>query len=209
MKTSAFIICALALCFCTSTASQAQRYETAVNYSLVVYNPAKSLTGDRNLNGGGGSFTRTFGDYFALKAELQGYATTTLTYHVTAIPGVVPRTGTFSTQANMFTYLFGPQFNIANNRVRLFGEALFGGAYTNAYADLFKAAGVTGLSADNNGFAMAFGGGVDVKVGRHTALRPAQFDYLLTRYEWKPIGINNQSNFRYQAGVVFAFGGQN
>jgi len=31
-------------------------------------------------------------------------------------------------------------------------------------------------------------------------------DYFLTRYEWKPIGINNQSNFRYQAGVVFAFG---
>ena len=63
------------------------------------------------------------------------------------------------------------------------------------YADLFKAAGITSLSAENNGFAMAFGGGVDVKVGRHPALRPAQFDYLMTRYEWKPIGINNQKQF--------------
>jgi hypothetical protein len=207
MKTSVSIIFALALWFWVSPQAQAQRCEAAVNYSLIVYNPAKSLTGDRNLNGGGGSFAWNLGEYLALKAELQGYATTTLTYHVPAIPGVVPRPGTFSTQANMFTYLFGPQFSIATGRTRIFGEALFGGAYTNAYADLFKAAGITSLSAENNGFAMAFGGGVDVRIGKRTALRPMQFDYLMTRYEWKPIGINNQSNFRYQAGVVFAFGG--
>jgi len=207
VKTRLITILVVVSLLCGPAVAAAQKYEASVNYSLVVYNPAKSLAGSRNLNGGGGSFTRNFGDYFALKADLQGYATTTLTYHVTAISGIVPKSGTFNTQANMFTYLFGPQFNFATNRVRLFGETLFGGAYTNAYADLFKAAGITSLSAENNGFAMAFGGGVDVKVGRHTALRPAQFDYLMTRYEWKPIGINNQSNFRYQAGVVFAFGG--
>ncbi len=207
MKTSLSTLLLSTVLFCAFPLAQAQKYEATVNYSLMVYNPAKSLAGDRDLNGGGGSFTRNLGDYFALKAELQGYATTTLTYHVTATPGVVPGTGTFSTQANMFTYLFGPQFNFAASRARIFGETLFGGAYTNAYADLFKAAGVTSLSTENNGFAMAFGGGIDVKIGRRTALRPAQFDYLLTRYEWKPIGINNQSNFRYQAGVVFAFGG--
>jgi hypothetical protein len=206
VKTSAIIIFVLSWWFCVSPLAKAQRYEAAVNFSTMVYNPAKSLTGDRNLNGGGGSFSRNFGHYLALKAELQGYATTTLTYHLTAIPGVVPRTGTFSTQANMFTYLFGPQVNIAINRSRIFGETLFGAAYTNAYADLFKAGGITGLSADNNGFAMAFGGGIDVKVAKHIAVRPIQFDYLMTRYEWKPIGINNQSNFRYQAGVVFGFG---
>jgi hypothetical protein len=203
VKTSISTLLLSTVLSCAAPFAHAQTYEATVNHSLMVYNPAKSLAGDRDLNGGGGSFTRNLGDYFALKAELQGYATTTLTYHVTATPGVVPRTGTFSTQAYMFTYLFGPQFNFAASRARIFGETLFGGAYTNAYAELFKAAGITSLSADNNGFAMAF----DVKIGGHTALRPAQFDYLLTRYEWKPIGINDQSNFRYQAGVVFAFGG--
>ena len=64
------------------------------------------------------------------------------------------------------------------------------------------------ISASNNGFAMAFGGGLDIKAGKNVAFRVAEVDYLLTRYEYKAIGINNQSNFRYQAGVVFLFGGE-
>ena len=97
--------------------------------------------------------------------------------------------------------------NVPMNKKRIFGDALSGGgAYANAYANLFKAASVTGLSACNNGFAMAFGGGFDFAVLKHVGLRPGQFDYFMTRYEWKPLGFNNQSNFRYQAGVVFVFG---
>ena len=187
-----------------SQAVSAQSKEVSANYSLIVYNPAKSIAGDRDLNGGGGSFGLNYGQYLTLKGEFQGYATTTLTYHLA--PNGNSAGGSFSTQGNMFTYLFGPQFNFVMNRKRLFGEALFGGAYTNAYANLFKAANVTGLSADNNGFAMAFGGGLDVGIAKHVALRPVQFDYLMTRYEWKSLGINNQSNFRFQAGMVFAFG---
>jgi hypothetical protein len=106
----------------------------------------------------------------------------------------------------MFTYLFGPQFNFGRDGKRIFGEALFGGASTNTYASLFKSANITGLSAGTNGFAMAFGGGLDIAIADHVALRPIQFDYFMTRYEWKPLGINNQSNFRYQAGLVFVFG---
>jgi len=106
----------------------------------------------------------------------------------------------------MFTYLFGPQVNLPLTKKRFFGEALFGGAHTDAYANLFRDAHITGLSASNNGFAMAIGGGLDIGISRHVGLRPAQFDYFLTRYEWKALGINNQSNFRYQAGLVFLFG---
>jgi hypothetical protein len=52
---------------------------------------------------------------------------------------------------------------------------------------------------------MAIGGGLDFQVADYLALRPVQLAYFLTRYEWKQIGINNQSNFRYQGGVVFRF----
>ena len=79
------------------------------------------------------------------------------------------------------------------------------GAHTNAYANFFEADGLTSLQPSNNGFAMAIGGGLDFPVADYVALRPAQLDYFLTRYEWKQIGINNQSNFRYQAGAVFIF----
>jgi len=57
----------------------AQKGEASVNYSLVVYNPAKSLAGDRNLNGGGGSIGFNLGDYLTVKGEFQGYSTSTFT----------------------------------------------------------------------------------------------------------------------------------
>jgi hypothetical protein len=181
----------------------AQRGELTVDYSLVVYNPARSLAGDRNLNGGGGSIGFNLGDYLTLKGELQSYGTTTLTYHLPSTPNSTQ--GTYESKGSMYTYLFGPQINIPLINKRFFGEALFGGANTDAYANLFAAAHVTGISASNNGFAMAIGGGLDYKISRHVGFRPAQFDYFLTRYEWKQLGINNQSNFRYQAGLLFAF----
>jgi hypothetical protein len=181
-----------------------QNEEVSLNYSVVVYNPARSLAGDRNLNGGGGSVGFPFGEYLTLKGEFQGYATTTLTFHVPPTANSVA--GTYKSQANMFTYLFGPQLNLPMVKKRFFGEALFGGAYTDAYANLFRAANVKGLSASNNGFAMAIGGGLDLEISRRVGFRPAQLDYFLTRYEWRPLGINNQSNFRYQAGLVFLLG---
>lgn len=187
-----------------SQLAYAKNGETTINYSLVIYNPAKSLAGSRNLNGGGGSVGFNFGDYLTVKGEIQGYVSTTFTYHVP--PSAYSAGGTFQSSASMVSYLFGPQFNLPMNKKRLFGEALFGGANTGAYGNLFRAAGVKGLSAHNNGFAMAIGGGIDFKISKNVALRPAQIDYFLTRYEWKQIGINNQSNFRYQAGVVFAWG---
>jgi hypothetical protein len=188
-----------------SRLSYAKSGETSINYSLVVYNPAKSLAGARNLSGGGGSVGLNVGDYVVLKSELQGYSTTTFTFHLPSTANSVG--GTFQSQGSMLTYLFGPQFNIPmRKKKRLFVEALLGGANTGAYGSLFKAANVTSLAAHNNGFAMAIGGGLDIQVAKHLALRPAQLDYFLTRYEWKQIGINNQSNFRYQAGVMFAWG---
>jgi hypothetical protein len=187
-----------------SQIAYAQGGEATANYSFVLYNPAKSLAGSRYLNGGGGSLGVNFGEYFMLKGEFQGYGTTTFTYHVPTTANSVG--GTFQSQGNMFTYMFGPQVTFPLNNKRIFAEALFGGANTNAYGNLFKAASVTGLSSSNNGFAMVFGGGFDIAITDHLAVRPVQVDYFLTRYQWNAIGINNQSNFRYQAGVVFAFG---
>jgi len=60
----------------------------------------------------------------------------------------------------------------------------------------------------NNAFDFVIGGGFDIPVSKHVAIRPAQFDFLLTRFgNGYTSGNQNQSNFRYQAGVVFTFGG--
>ena len=205
MKIRRLILAGLCVLAGVSQFAYAKSGETSANYSLVVYNPAKSLAGTRVLNGGGGSVGINMGDYITLKGEFEGYTTTTFTYHVKPIEGVTAG-GTFESTGNLVSYLFGPQFNFPMTKKRIFGEALFGGANTGAYGNLFRAAGVTGLSAHNVGFAMAFGGGIDFRMSKHVGLRAAQIDYFLTRYEWKPIGINNQSNFRYQAGLLFAWG---
>ena len=43
-------------------------------------------------------------------------------------------------------------------------------------------------------------------MSEHIAIRPAQFEYFLTRFGNDfTKGNNNQSNFRYQAGVQFRF----
>lgn len=196
------LMCSIAGC------AFAQRAEISVDGSLLVFYPAKTLTGARNLYGGGGSFVYNFRRHIGLKSEFQGYLSSTADFTVTANPPTIPASGTFSSHMNMFTYLFGPQlsFPVPHSNVRIYGEALFGGAYTNVYTNFFKAASITGVSASNNGFAMAFGGGVDLGISQHVAFRPVQLDYLRTRYQWQTLGINHQNNIRYEAGLVFAWG---
>jgi hypothetical protein len=56
----------------------------------------------------------------------------------------------------------------------------------------------------NNAFDFLIGGGIDIPVTEKITLRPAQFECLLTRFGNDfTKGNNNQSNFRYQAGVQF------
>jgi hypothetical protein len=52
-------------------------------------------------------------------------------------------------------------------------------------------------------FAMDFGGGVDIPIGKKISFRPAQIDYLLTRYSNQFTKTSNQNNFRYSVGIVF------
>jgi hypothetical protein len=112
------------------------------------------------------------------------------------------RIGTTSvdTSLHRFTYLFGPQFNLhLNDKVKVFVHPLFGGVHDTTRATF----GTSRTDFSANAFAMAFGGGVDVKLNRHFAIRPIQFDYVPTHFggEW-------QNNFRFSAGVVFKFGGK-
>jgi outer membrane immunogenic protein len=52
---------------------------------------------------------------------------------------------------------------------------------------------------------MTVGGGVDVKISRRFSIRPAQVDYLLTRFNEFGTGAQTQNNLRVSTGVVFHF----
>jgi hypothetical protein len=57
------------------------------------------------------------------------------------------------------------------------------------------------VSDTETAFAMALGGGVDVRVGGPFSVRLGQLDYLMTRF-----GDTRQNNFRFSAGVVIGLG---
>jgi hypothetical protein len=118
-------------------------------------------------------------------------------------PGVIILIPELDTRVN--TFLFGPRFSYRARAVTAFAHALFGGANTK----LQDEKGGSGFEDGNTEFAMAFGGGLDVNLGKHYAIRAAQIDYLPVHTDLNQRVSGNSSNWlhniRYQAGFVFKF----
>jgi len=63
------------------------------------------------------------------------------------------------------------------------------------------------LATSNNVFATALGGGVDVRLTDHIAVKPIQVEYFMTQLPSAATNLHYaQNNLRYSAGVVFRFG---
>jgi hypothetical protein len=181
------------------------KIEVSVDYSYARFNPAHAFVPNTySLNGGGGAIDFNFAKYIGLVGEFEGYSSNTQRF--TIPPGNLCPTGcSGNVQANLFTYMFGPQIGIRTGKFRPFGHLLFGGAHSNAAGNLYKQIGTTAARPSSNAFAMTFGGGLDIPVNKSgtIAIRPVEIDYLYTYFNISGSGGN--SNFRYQAGVVFNF----
>jgi hypothetical protein len=95
---------------------------------------------------------------------------------------------------NNYTYTFGPVVSWRHNETfTQFAHFLAGG---------FRAsAAFGGLSGSDNGFAMMFGGGVDVKATRRVAVRAVQFDWLSLHSN----GSSDNNNMRISTGLLFRY----
>lgn len=197
-------------------AQDVPKVEVYGDYSFVHFNPSKRFTTSHDLNGGGGGIVFNFGKYFGFRGDLQGYESETNAFIIPTggiAPGVPTRPVSVSVNGNLFTYLFGPQIK-RHGRFAPFGTVLVGGAHSNVYANAYKdvaGVGVVGVGSapSNNAFALFAGGGVDIGISRHFALRPVEFGYLLTRFgnNFTGAGGSNQNSYRYDGGVVLSFGG--
>jgi hypothetical protein len=185
------------------------KFELGVDYTYARYNPSHAyVKNGYSLNGAGGSIDFNFSKYVGIKMDLQGYGSNTKTFTAPSGSAICPSGCSASLQANLFTYMFGPQVGLRSGKFRPFGHLLLGGAHSNVYNNLKNLPGVTLSNPAGNTFAMAFGGGVDIPVTKSgsVAIRPGEVDYLYTRFNNSATGA--QSNFRYSGGVVFNFGGQ-
>ncbi len=144
-----------------------------------------------NMNGGTAGITFYMGKHFGLEGDFGG----SYTGNVRGFPVTV----------NEFHYLFGPKFAHRTEKMTLFGHALFGGARLGGTITdcVSNPDNCVSFGGSNNSFAMVVGGGFDIG-GKRFAVRPAQLDYFMTRFN---VGgaSNTQNNLRYAAGVVIKF----
>ena len=106
---------------------------------------------------------------------------------------------TANTTEDRYVYVFGPRLKLPiSDRFTVFGQALFGGAHVHAHASNSFFGGV---SADADAFAMALGGGIDLKLTQRLTWRMVEADYLRMHFNggW-------EDDFQASTALVFTFG---
>ena len=217
MKVKSTVILGVVLMF--GSASLAQDYakvEVPVQYSYMRFNPENSsIVSGFSLNGGGGGVTVYINHFLGIESEFNSYVSLNKTWVFPATTNSPCPSGcTIKSSADLFTYNVGPLFKYrGSEHYEVFVETLFGGAHSNTYNNLLTACQPlpgnpcrTSAAPSNNAWDFIIGGGLDIPVTKLIAIRPAQFDFVLTRFvNAFTAGNNNQSNFRYNGGIVLRF----
>ena len=209
------ILCLPLLSFAQQESHQAAtRGNIFAGYSLLhANNDLGSSLGSSNFNLGGNlngweaqgtlNFTRNFGvtaDFSGNSKQLAGFSALGFSA---------------GTQQHMYNFLFGPTVTGYFGKSSVFWHALFGAAHSSLGAGV-SVPFLGGISApiDNaNAFAMAFGGGLDIGLSRHFAIRAAQVDLIRTNFnsiDAIASGLssntsNSQNNIRYSGGIIWRF----
>ena len=165
-------------------AQDTPKAEVFGGYSYLRANVLPRVGIDLNLNGWNGSVSGNVNDWLGVTADFSGQ------YGRPSFLGFSPE----GLKTNVHSFLFGPSVAYRGNSALVpFGHALFG--VSRGYANLF------GFNVSDSAFAMAFGGGVDLKLGDAIAVRLIQADYMQTRF-----AFGHQDHTRLSAGIVFRLG---
>lgn len=165
-------------------AGAAPGFEFSGAYSYI---RARSAGGgsSSNVNGGSASVAVTFHDSVSLVADFGGYGFSGLGSGLSA---------------TMYTYLFGPRYTFHKiGRISPYAQVLLGGGRLNATSG--------SVQAGENGFAVAIGGGLNIRLTHHWEIRAPQVEYLMTRFPDTTGAGATQNNVRISAGLVYRFGG--
>ena len=163
--------------------------------------------GSNGFNGWEGQGTFNFNRYLGVTADVSGSILSPFSFSTSGFSA--------STYQHVTNYLFGPTVTAGFGRSAVFAHALFGAAHSSlgAGVNIPIIGGIsTGLTSAN-AFAMAFGGGIDIGMTRHFAIRAVQVDYIRTQFSPTDALLtglssslgNRQNSFRYSSGIVFRF----
>ena len=110
---------------------------------------------------------------------------------------------TFTSDLNAHTFLGGPRVSeTVGGKWTPYVHALFGVSRLNASTDARTASGTaSSVESSDTGFAMALGGGFDIKASENVSIRLIQGDYFLVR----PEGVKSEGA-RISAGIVLHIG---
>jgi opacity protein-like surface antigen len=179
------------------------KVELFLGYSYLHAMPSSNENRMVWLNGGSTSIAYNFNRYLGLVGDFGGFADSEVKLNIGNSSSVVDSSG------NAYTYLFGPRVSFRNHtRITPFVQALFGGMHaSDVTLSNCSGGGCTPLPAENK-FAMTAGGGLDIGVSHHFAIRLVQAEYLMTSFENLSTGASaRQNDMRLSSGIVFRFGG--
>jgi peptidoglycan-associated lipoprotein len=188
MKTlSALTLMLLSFAYLKADAQDVSRADLALGYNYTHSNAPPDGCGCFHFNGGSVSASLMLNSQWRIAGEFGA-----------AHAGSVPSS---TLSPTMTTYLIGPRYNLTkgSHRVVPFANLLLGAAHVS---DGYFPSGSSSSTAAT-AFAMAAGGGMDISLGKHMAVRPIEADYLLTRF---PNADNSrQNNVSLTSGIVFRF----
>ncbi len=168
-------------------AAQGTAVDVGLDYNYVRSNAPAGGCGCFSLNGGSGWVAFDFSPAIAIVGEIASQ-------HASNISGT-------GADLTLTSFLAGPRYTrTVASRFAPFAQVLLGGAHAGGSL----APGNSGLPGSADAFAMTAGGGLDIKLTRHFAVRAFEADYYLTRFD---NGVNDhQNSLRIAAGVIIRLG---
>jgi len=190
MKVRSLIVigCLMACMVCPAVFAQeeAPKAEVFGGFSLMNFeDPDCAYHPKGRLGGWGAGFAANLNSSFAIKADMSGLYAGGQNSNGTKLDG---------SRISQYNILGGVQYTKRFETINVFGEAL--GGYARVDEKL-----TTTHTHEYNGYALAFGGGVDWKIRPNIGWRIAQVDYMPAHWNKK-----FHHSVRFQTGILIPLG---
>jgi len=172
----------------SASSGNLSRFDVSLGYTLLHARTVSSVGFD--MHGGNVSVAVNLNEWFGIVGDFGTHFASNV--------------ASAGSDLNLYTYTAGPRISIRKTGpIVPFAHLLLGGGHAGGslYTMNFQ-----GGTASRNAFVGIFGGGVDLSVSRHFAIRAVQVEWMHSRFANGL--LDRQNNMRWTTGVVFRFGGE-